>query len=81
MYIYTYYNIGGDRELVFLVQVVSARIWCIIYRLPPAELQKEKIDVGGLQNSSFGGGIKRFACLERPGPGFSVILLIFIDFV
>ena len=42
-----------------------------------AELQEEKIDVGGLQNSSFGEGIMRFGCLERPGPGFSVILIDF----
>ena len=42
-----------------------------------AELQKEKNDVGGLQNSTFGGGITRSGCLERPRPGFSSI---FIDF-
>ena len=36
-----------------------------------AELQKEKIDVGGLQNSMFGGGTSGFGCLERPGIGFS----------
>ena len=42
-----------------------------------AELQKEKIDVGGLQNSMFGGGTSRFGCLERPGAGFSSI---YVDF-
>ena len=47
----------------------------------------EKIDVGGIQNSTFGGGITRFGCLELPNSGFSLIfvdfhrfLLIFIDF-
>ena len=60
----------------------------IIYRLPPLPPSYEKkIDVEGLQNSTFGGGRTRFVCLERPGPGFSLIfidfncfLLIFIDF-
>ena len=37
----------------------------------------EKIDVGGLQNSTLGEGITRFGCLERHRPGF---ILIFIDF-
>ena len=52
-----------------------------------AALQKEKIDVGGLQTSMFDGGISRFGCLERPGSGFSSICIdlhwfpfIFIDF-
>ena len=42
-----------------------------------AELQKEKTDVGGLQNSTFDRGIMRFGCPEGPRPGIS---LIFIDF-
>ena len=42
-----------------------------------AELQNEKIDARGVQNSTFDTGIMRFGCLEGPRPGISSI---FIDF-